>query len=217
MNVRIKICGLRDEAGLEAACAAGADAVGFVLAPSPRRVTLREVRALLRLVPTRIERVAVFARATRAELAAALDLELDALQAELGSDWPPLPPERFALPVLRDGEDLESRARALAREAHEQGPDSLRGALVLDGPLGGGQGVLVDEVRARRVAALRPVVLAGGLTPANVAARIRAVRPCAVDVSSGVERTRGEKDPALVQAFVRAVRALAPEPTEVAP
>lgn len=212
MSVRVKICGIRDEAGLEAACAAGADAVGFVLAPSPRRVTLREVRALLRLVPPGIERVAVFARATRAELSAALELDFDALQAELGSDWPPLSGERYALAVLRDEPDLESRARALA--PHEPRPNSLRGALVLDGHVGGGQGVSVDSSRAQRLAALRPIVLAGGLTPANVAARIRAVRPFAVDVSSGVERLRGQKDPARVHAFVRAVRALAAEHAE---
>lgn len=209
--MRVKICGLCDEAGLEAACAAGADAVGFVLAPSPRRVSLGEARALLRLVPPGIERVAVFARATRAELVAALELDFDALQAELDSDWPPLG-ERFALPVLRDGPDL--LARALALELVQPRPGSLRGALVLDGPTGGGQGVPVEAARARRLAVLRPLVLAGGLTPASVAARVHAVRPFAVDVSSGVERLRGQKDPARVLAFVRAVRTLAEQETE---
>jgi len=207
VKVRIKICGIRDEAGLEAACAAGADAVGFVLAPSPRRVSLREARALLRLVPAGIERVAVFARATRAELCAALELDFDALQAELDSDWPALSGDRFALAVLRDGPDLE--ARALAFEPGEPRPGSLRGTLVVDGPAGGGQGIRGEASRARRLAALRPIVLAGGLTPSNVAERIRAVRPHGVDVSSGVERARAQKDPSLVHAFVRTVRALA--------
>jgi phosphoribosylanthranilate isomerase len=212
--VRVKICGIRDEAGLEAACAAGADAVGFVLAPSPRRVSLREARALLRLVPAGIERVAVFARATRAELAAALELDFDALQAELDSDWPPLPGDRFALAVLRDGPELE--ARALTLDPGQPRENSMRGALVLDGSEGGGRGAPVDAARARRVAALRPVVLAGGLTPANVCARIRAVRPLAVDVSSGVERVPAQKDPTLVHAFVRSVRALAEIEAEIA-
>ena len=207
MSVRVKICGIRDEAGLEAACASGADAVGFVLAPSPRRVSLFEARRLLRLVPREIERIAVFARATLRELSAALELDFDALQAEAESEWPELDARRFALPVLRDGADLERRALALGRT--ETRPNSLRGALVLDGSAGGGQGSAVDGARARSLAALRPVVLAGGLTPANVAARIRAVRPFAVDVSSGVERLRAQKDPALVHAFVRAVRTVA--------
>ena len=79
---------------------------------------------------------------------------------------------------------------------------------MLDGPAGGGRGVLVDERRAARLAARRALVLAGGLTPANVAARIHAVRPFAVDTSSGVERERAVKDPELVRAFVRAARGL---------
>jgi phosphoribosylanthranilate isomerase len=211
VSVRVKICGLRDEAGLEAAVAAGADALGFVLAPSPRRVTPGELRALLRLVPRGIERIAVFARATRAELEAALELEVDGLQAEIDSEWPALG-ERFALPVLRDGPELEARASRAPRIEPRTG--SLRGALVLDGPLGGGRGVPVDLARAARLAALRPLVLAGGLTPAGVAARILAVRPYAVDVSSGVERLRAHKDPARILAFVRAVRALAAGETE---
>ena len=215
MSVRVKICGLRDEAGLEAACAAGANAVGFVLSPSPRRVSLRAARLLLRLVPPGIERIAVFSRATRAELEAALELDFDAVQAELDSDWPELGRARYALPVLRDGADLE--ARALALERPPPGPGSLRGALLVDGSAGGGLGSAADPARARRVAALRRVVLAGGLTPATVAARIRAVRPFGVDVSSGVERLRGHKDPFLVHAFVRAARAASPEAREACP
>ncbi len=206
MRVRVKICGLCDEAGLEAACAAGADALGFVLAPSPRRLTPERARELLARVPRGIERVLVLARATRAELLAALALGPDALQAELDSDWPELPAEVYALPVLRDGPDLAARA---ARVPVSTAPAfGLRGALVLDGPSGGGRGVLADETRARALAAGRALVLAGGLTPENVAARIRAVRPLAVDTSSGVERVRGRKDPERVRAFVRAVRAL---------
>jgi len=210
--MRVKLCGLNDEGAVEAACAAGADAVGFVLAPSPRRVSIARARALLRLVPAGIERVAVFARATRAELEAALALEVDALQAEADSDWPPLPPRVFALPVLRDGDALAERAAALRLSAADD--TSLRGAFVLDGPRGGGRGEPVELARARALAARHALVLAGGLDPANVAARIRAVRPHAVDVSSGVERVRGKKDPALVHAFVRAVRATEPSEQE---
>lgn len=212
MRTRVKICGLTDEAGLEAACAAGADAVGLVLAESPRRVSLSRARALLARVPPGIERVAVLARATRAELEQALTLEIDLLQAELDSDWPGLPPRIHALAVLRDGPDLADRAARLGRpESLHAG--SLRGAVVLDGPAGGGRGLAADETRAQRLARARPVVLAGGLTPENVAARIRAIRPLAVDTSSGVEREPGRKDPDRIRAFLRAVRDLerAPE------
>ena len=128
MRVRVKLCGLADEAALEAACAAGADALGFVLAPSPRQLTLARARALLRLVPRGIERVAVFARASRPELERALGLVLDALEAEVDSDWPQLPTGVHALPVLRDAPDLARRAAALVLP--EPRADSLRGALV---------------------------------------------------------------------------------------
>jgi len=213
MSVRVKICGLSDERALAAACEAGADAVGFVLAPSPRRVSLARAAELMTRVPVGIERVLVFARATRAELEDALALAPDALQAELDSDWPELSARVFALPVLRDGADLAARAERLPR-AGAPAAHGLRGAFVLDGPLGGGRGLLADESRARALAARRALVLAGGLDPDNVAARIRSVRPFAVDTSSGVESARGVKDPERVRAFVRAVRALAEEPLE---
>lgn len=210
MRVLVKICGLTDEAALEAACAAGADAIGVVLASSPRQVTLARARELLARVPSGIERVGVFGRATRAELTAALALELDALQAELDSNWPALPAGVFALPVLRDRHGLAS-GMAGPEASGGARPESLRGALVLDGSAGGGQGRLVDLARARRIAAARAIVLAGGLRPDNVAACIRAVRPFAVDVSTGVERVPGTKDPGLVRAFVRAVHVLEQE------
>lgn len=208
--VRVKICGLCDEVSLEAACAAGADAVGFVLAPSPRQVSLARARDLLRWVPRGIERVAVFARATYAELAAARDLGFDVLQAEPDSEWPPLPPGTFALPTLRDGPDLLARAQGLPYPDRMHGA-SLRGALLLEGPGGGGLGTSGDDARARAVARIRPIVLAGGLSPQNVGARIRAVQPFAVDASSGIEHVRGQKDPTLIRAFLRAVRARRPD------
>lgn len=212
MKVRIKLCGLADEPGIEAAVASGADALGLVLAPSPRRVSLARARSLLRLIPTGIERIAVFGRATRAELEEALTLEIDGLEAEADSEWPTLPEHVFALPVLRDGPDLVRRAEA--HGAPPGRPGSLRGALLLDGPAGGGRGVPADAVRARELCARQRIVLAGGLTPACVVSRLRAIRPVAVSVSSGVERIPGHKDPALVQAFVNAVRSLEREPAD---
>jgi len=207
VSLLVKVCGVTSEAALEAALEAGADALGFVLAPSPRRLTLARARELLARVPAPVERVAVFARATRAELEAARDLGFDVLQAELGSDFPPEDGRAFALPSLRDGPDLDLRLRALPR-AQALGR-SLRGALVLDGPLGGGRGLAVDPGRARAAARERALVLAGGLTPDNVAERIAEVRPAGVDASSGLERERGVKDVALVRAFVLAARAAA--------
>ena len=205
MRVLVKLCGLNSAAAVEAALAAGADALGFVLAPSPRRVTLDEARALLARVPRGVTTVAVFARPTLVELERALELGFDALQAEHDVPLPAVSPDKFFLPVLRDDPRLEELVQPEPYPAG--GPRSLRGAVVLDGARGGGQGQAVDELRAARLARRTRLVLAGGLTPANVAARIRAVRPFAVDVSSGIERERGTKDPELIAAFVRAVRA----------
>jgi len=214
VKVRVKVCGLTDEAALEAACEAGADAVGLVLAPSPRRVTLARARELLRRVPAGIERVLVFALARRDELSRALDLGPDALQAELGSEWPELSRGTYALPVLRDGPHVEAHAAELSRP-RSTAASSLHGALMLDGPRGGGRGLPVDLERAARLASRHPIVLAGGLTPDNVAARTCAIRPFAVDASSGLERTPGVKDPERIRAFVRAVRRLERESLEV--
>jgi phosphoribosylanthranilate isomerase len=208
VSVLVKLCGLTDEAAVEAAVACGADALGFVRTTSARHVTLARMRQLLRLVPPGIERVAVFARASRSELEDALALGIDALEAEAGSAWPELPAHVFALPVLRDGPDLLARARGLPSQPAR--PGSLAGTLVVDGPSGGGRGLPVDFARARELARLRPIVLAGGLTPENVALRVGAVRPVAVTVSSGIERVHGRKDVARILAFVRAVRAREP-------
>jgi len=204
MRILVKLCGIHTLAALEGALEAGADALGFVLVDSPRRVSLAEAEKLLARVPAGIERVAVFARASRAELSAALCLPFDALQAELASDVPELPAHVHFLPVLRDGPELETRVLPVSPAPAGR---SLRGALVLDGPGGGGRGLPADPARAARLARRVRLVLAGGLAPENVHARCLAVRPFAVDASSGLELERGRKDPARMHAFVRAVRA----------
>jgi phosphoribosylanthranilate isomerase len=204
-RVLVKLCGLNTPAAVEAALAAGADALGFVLAPSPRQVTLAQAERLLARVPGTVEAVAVFARPTLEELERALALPFAAVQVEAGTPLPTLRPGRFALAVWRDGPELD--ALALPAPPPSGSQPSLRGAVVLDGPRGGGQGLLADRARAARLARRARLVLAGGLTPENVAASIAAVRPFAVDASSGLERERGHKDPARIAAFVRAVRA----------
>ncbi len=198
----VKVCGLTRPTDVETAVASGVDAVGFVLAPeSPRRVTPDLLPRLAAAVPDPVWRVAVLARL---DPHTPLD-GADTLQAF----WPfPLPddpsaPARRALAVLRDGSDLGT----LLGLAPTEGVS----AVVLDAhhpALGGGTGRLVDlglaaELRARLSL---PLVVAGGLTPENVADVIRRVRPWGVDVSSGVESAPGEKDPDRVRAFVQAAK-----------
>ncbi|GAB4374364.1 MAG: phosphoribosylanthranilate isomerase [Acidobacteriota bacterium] len=206
MRPWIKICGLTDRRGLEAALDAGASAIGFVFAASPRRIDPAGAARLARELPAGVQAIAVFHRPDARALAAVLDAFVpDALQLEPeGLDAVPEAWRGRVIPVFHDHDGVCDEVRAFVarhdvRHVH------------LEGPGRGGRGVPVDRGRARRLAAEVPLVLAGGLTPDNVAAAIRAVRPFGVDVSSGVESAPGVKDPQRIRAFCEAARAAAAE------
>jgi phosphoribosylanthranilate isomerase len=205
----VKVCGItRPEDGLVAA-EAGADAVGFVFFPrSPRCVEPARAAEIARALPPFLLRVGVFVDATRDEMARVADeVGLDLLQ--LHGDEPPealdgLP--RRAIKAVRVGRGFtaDEALRYRGRASGVLVDTRLAGEALLPG----GTGVpfdwslvrgLVDEVGF--------LMLAGGLSPENVGAAIREVRPHAVDVSSAVERTPGRKDPERVRVFVEAVRA----------
>ena len=192
----IKICGVRDRRAAEAAARAGVDAIGFVFAASPRRVAPAEARRIASDLPPTVERVAVFRLATVGEIRRALDVfPADRVQVEPDRDRLAAFGPRL-LPVLHDDGSLEEQ-------------DALIGAarpVVLEAAGRGGRGIRPDWKRAAALARRRPVLLAGGLDPANVAAAIRAVRPWGVDVSSGVESAPGVKSTVLIEAFVAAAR-----------
>lgn len=207
-RVLIKVCGITTvEDGVQCA-EAGADAVGFVFFPmSPRRMNAERAAAVARALPPFVLRVGVFVNAAPGEMARVADaVGLDLLQ--LHGDEPPEAFDRLprrALKAVRVGKgfaprealDYEGRAAGLLVDTRSPG-DTL---------MPGGTGrtfdwSLVGEVRARS----RFLVLAGGLGPENVADAVAAVRPDAVDVSSGVEALPGRKDLRLVRAFVEAVR-----------
>ena len=195
MRIRVKICGLTHPEDVRAAVDAGADAVGLVFARSARQVDPVQAEELLAAAHG-VLKVAVFRTLEPRHLAALRGLPIDLLQAERVQATPPLP----LLPALSDGPLLLDRALAAAT------PTPL-GEVLVDGPQGGGRGVPADRGRAAAVARLVPTVLAGGLTPETVGAAIAAVRPIAVDVSSGVCAGPRRKDPARIHAFVAAVRA----------
>ncbi len=208
MRTRVKICGVRTVADVRAAVAAGADAIGLNLYPrSLRSVDLALAAGLAAAVPPYVEPVALFVDPVADEVLAAADrLRLRGVQLH-GQVTPAL---LTALRALRVTVSLrvaagETVARATALHGQVAG-------LVLDAAVPGehgGTGCLADWAEAARVREALPevpVVLAGGLSPANVAAAVRAVRPYAVDVASGVERAPGVKDPELMRAFVEAVR-----------
>lgn len=194
--MRIKICGVRDLATAQACARAGVDAVGFVFAASPRRVAPAEARRIAADLPVEIERVAVFRLAPLDDVRRVLDVfPADRVQVEPeGALLAALGPR--LLPVLHDDGSLEARSAGL---------DSDR-PVVLEAAGRGGRGVRPDWTRAAALARRRPVLLAGGLDPENVAAAIRVVGPWGVDVSSGVESARGLKSVARIEAFVAAAR-----------
>ncbi len=196
MSIVVKICGLRSAEAVAAAVAAGADALGFVFADSPRRVEPDQAAAFCAAVPAGIARVAVLRDPRRDDWDAVSRLfRPDWLQAEAAAlRGLELPERTRALPVFRDTPTLDEDAAAAA------------GWLLFEGALSGA-GQRPDWGRAARLARRARLLLAGGLDPDNVAEAIARVRPWGVDVSSGVERRRGQKDLARIAAFVAAVRA----------
>ena len=203
---RVKICGISDLAAFDTAVDAGADWVGFVFfPPSPRYVTAPQAAALSDRVDGGPKRVGLFVDPTEEKIAAVLaEMRLDVLQ--LHGRLPDLAAlrTRFGLPIWR----------AVGVEAETDLPTEPLGAdvLLLDAKppptaeLPGGNAVSFDWLVLRGWTAPAPWVLAGGLTPDNVARAVRETGATAVDVSSGVERARGVKDAGLIRAFVRNAR-----------
>jgi phosphoribosylanthranilate isomerase len=204
---RVKICGINDEAALDAAVEGGADWIGFnFFPPSPRYVTPARAKELTTRHKGASARVGLFVNPTEATIAEVLDqVPLDILQLYGAEDVLPALRARFGLPIWRPvgmatAEDLPlglEGADALLLEAKPP-PDATRP---------GGNAVRFDWTLTRKWHAPGPWLLAGGLDPGNVAEAIRLSGAKAVDVSSGVERTKGVKDAGLIQAFIHSVRA----------
>jgi phosphoribosylanthranilate isomerase len=205
-RTRIKICGLTREEDVDAAVEAGADAVGFVLWPgSARHVGHARAAQLAERLPPFVTPVLLFVNATAGELAAATAAVPQAL-LQFHGDETPTQCEAAGRPYLRaarmaEGFDLlDFAVRWRAQSTSMQ-------ALLLDAHVEGygGAGKVFDWSRIPPSVPC-PVVLSGGLNPANVIDGVLSVRPFAVDVSSGVERARGIKDAGLMRRFCEAVR-----------
>ncbi|MEO7774063.1 MAG: phosphoribosylanthranilate isomerase [Steroidobacteraceae bacterium] len=189
----IKICGMTDATAVQSALTAGADAIGFVFAPSPRRVSAEHAHTLALPARGRALCVAVTQHPDAELLKEILAVFApDILQTDV-ADFAALdlPAGLLRLPVLRAG-SVPRRVPA--------------GRFLFEGP-SSGTGRVADWSVAHDLARKHALVLAGGLNPDNVAAAIVAVRPAGVDVSSGVEAAPGRKSPEKVAAFVAAARA----------
>lgn len=193
----IKMCGLRNEATVDHAVGLGVDAVGFVLAESPRRVTPEQAAALRARVPAGVLAVGVYVRMPLDEIVATASAAgLDHVQVH----------------DLRSADDvrvLHDAGLTVIRAVNSGGADAVNadfGAdlLLVDGAVAGA-GVTWDW-QDRSALPTGRWILAGGLTPENVARAVTTSGAWGVDVSSGIESSRGVKDPALMTAFAAAVR-----------
>lgn len=203
MQLRIKICGITNLADARAAVEAGADALGFMLYDrSKRYIPPEAVAKITRELPPFVLRVGVFVDPASEKVHELIhSCGLTMLQFH-GSESPEFCAQ-FSLPVIK--------AFRIADKSSLRQLSSYRtNAWLLDAEVPGqlgGTGEKFDWSLAREAMQHgRPVILAGGLTPENVAQAVREVRPYGVDVSSGVESAPGKKDPKKIAAFIRAAR-----------
>jgi len=207
MSVKVKICGITNTEDAQAAVAAGADLLGFVFAEeSPRRVTVAQAAAIARIVPPYVVCVGLFVNAPAelvSEARGACALQL--LQFH-GDETPEYCRQFGAMSMkafrVKDAATLQTL------------PNYPTDAWLLDayvpGQRGGTGHSFNWDLAVAAVKLGRPVFLAGGLTPDNVAEAVRQVQPYGVDVSSGVESAPGKKDHAKVRAFVQAAKSILP-------
>jgi phosphoribosylanthranilate isomerase len=211
MPLLIKICGLKTPEALDAALDAGADMVGFVFfPPSPRNLGLEAARLLGERVKGRAKKVALSVDATDAALTAMIDaLKPDMLQLH-GKEAPERVASvrsRFRLPVMK-ALPIETRADLSPINEYAKVVDWLLfdGRAPRTATRPGGLGKIFDWTLLEKLNPGVPFMLSGGLDAENVAEALNITRAPAIDVSSGVEREPGEKDPYKIRAFIRAAR-----------
>ena len=222
----IKICANTNLEDALLAAELGADALGFVFAPSPRRVTPEQAAAITEQLPAGIERIGVFGSHTVEEIAATVErahlsgvqlhgtFQMDQVRRLLDRLG-----EAVALTQTLHWDltpEVPSPAESLTRQLQEVCREPALARVLVDsriGGLGGGTGVTFDWAAAARVFAAglggRKLILAGGLHPENVAGAIRTLAPWGVDVASGVESRPGKKDPQKLEAFLKKASAAA--------
>ena len=203
MKTRVKICGVTNLADAQAAVEAGADALGFnFYEKSPRCISLKTAAEITKQLPPFIMRVGVFVNAPEDFVLRAIG-ESNLTMLQFHGDEPPEFCEQFGLMSMK-------AFRIRDTESLKEIPNYQTDAYLLDAfspEARGGTGEKFNwdlAIDAQKFG--KPVFLAGGLTPENVAEAVRKVRPFGVDVSSGVESSPGKKDHAKIRAFIAAVR-----------
>ena len=203
MRTRVKICGITRIEDAHVAAQLGADAIGLVFyAPSPRNVGVEQACTIARAVPPFVTVVGLFVNPSRDQVESVLRVCAVNLLQFHGDEAPDFCAS-FGLPYVK-----AARVRADSDLIQYLSPHHKAQGWLLDAyheQLYGGSGEAFDWSLIPRGLA-RPVILSGGLTPHNVGAAVRRVRPWAVDVSSGVEAEKGIKDAAKIAAFITGVK-----------
>ena len=212
----IKICATTNLGDARSALDAGANALGFILTASPRQITPETAAAIIQALPPSVEKIGVVVNESPEALAKlAGDLGLTGLQLHGDESAEQLPEFRRALGLRKLIKTLQARellADPARLDAYLRTHESIDGILLDSGSptARGGTGQTFDWGAmlpvVERIKEVAPVVIAGGLTPENVAEAIRLFDPCGVDVVSGVEEAPGKKDPAKLRAFIEAAR-----------
>jgi phosphoribosylanthranilate isomerase len=211
-RVRVKICGLTTPADAERVAAGGADLVGLNFYPrSPRCISETAARAILDVLPAHVEAVGLFVNESAEQIRAVVQrLALRTVQWH-GDAGPAVPTDDYRLIPAFPVRDADSLAAIRAYLARCEKAGRWPAALLVDAHVPGAYGGTGRTAPWRLLGDFRPgvpLILAGGLTPDNVADAVRIVRPDAVDVASGVESAPGVKDPDKVRRFIDAVRAV---------
>jgi phosphoribosylanthranilate isomerase len=191
VSLLVKICGMTDRQAVDAAIGAGADAVGFVFAKSPRRITPEQARSISKDISPGVLRVAVMLHPDNDAWQEVLDVfQPDVLQTD-AADFESLdvPPHIRRWPVIREGDNVDAMPSQFVYEGRNSG-----------------KGQTIDWNLAAQLARRGRMILAGGLDAGNVGAALARVRPFGVDVSSAVESAPGRKDPQKIKDFINAVR-----------
>lgn len=202
-TVFVKVCGITSEEDALLAVAMGADAVGFVFAPSPRRIEPQLAAGIVGRLPTEIVTVGVFRDAPRQQVVDIAHrtklraVQLHGHETAADSHWVH---QRVPLVIM---------AFPAGDPRLDRADDYAADAILVDSATPG-SGEVFDWSLAEGAPAHRRIVLAGGLTPENVADAVRVVRPWGVDVATGVEAAPGRKDARKVRAFVEAARGAEP-------
>jgi phosphoribosylanthranilate isomerase len=224
LSIWVKICANTSLEDAQLAAHAGADALGFVFAPSPRRVTADQVAEITPHLPADLEKIGVFVNAGLNEICSTVrqcGLTGVQLHSQSAPDLPArlrdlLGPQLRILTVVHFGPEAADQARMIAADPNVDAilVDSRTATAV------GGTGIAFDWTAARsslfqNAESHKRLIAAGGLTPDNVAEAIATLRPWGVDVVSGVEAGPGQKDPVKVREFVARARASMQDRTHV--